>query len=147
MKKTMILYSLLLLAAVIPAAAAEDRDRPVRVEDIPSMARTFISEYFPDRDVAIAKVEKEFFETNYEVILRDGTELEFDRRGKWTKVACRYSPMPDILDDSVKARINEIFPEKKVTAVERSGRKIEVKLDNGFELIFDMAGNLIEIDD
>ena len=69
MKK--ILMSLLCLIAVCTARAANDDDRPIRIDQLPEKAQSFIREHFKGVKVALAKMESDFFDRSYDVISRD----------------------------------------------------------------------------
>ena len=84
---------------------------------------------------------------SYEVILTDGTKLEFRRNGEWKEVDRHHDRIPDgIIPQEVIAKILELYPESFVTKAENDSRDLEVELDNRLELKFDKRHNLIGID-
>ena len=95
MKRTTILCFIVMLLSVLPAFAETDHDRPVSIGEMPAAAREFIARHFPEAKVALAKMERDFPDVSYEVIFTIGAKLEFDGGGEWTKVSCKYSPMPE----------------------------------------------------
>ena len=148
MKKATILCFFLTLSTALGAAAAEDHDRPVSVEERPAAAREFIELHFPEARVALAKMERDFPDVSYEVIFTIGAKLEFDGEGRWTKVSCKYSPMPDgIVPEALEAKAQELYPGAGVIEIERGRREVELKLVNGMELTFSPDGRLLDIDD
>ena len=62
----------------------------IPVEQLPQAARTFVQKNFPNNTIIYA--EKEMF--SYEARLDDGTEIDFDRKGNWDKVDCKFNPVP-----------------------------------------------------
>ena len=88
MKKTII--CLLCLTAALNVRGADDDDRPVRIDQMPQTAQTFIARHFNGVKVALAKMEKDFFGRTYEVIFTNGNKVEFDGNGRWTEIECKY---------------------------------------------------------
>lgn len=148
MKRTTILCFIVMLLSALPAFAEADHDRPISIGEMPAAAREFIAWHFPEEKVALAKMERDFPDVSYEVIFTIGAKLEFDGGGEWTKVSCKYSPMPDgIVPEPLKVKSEELYPGIPVIEVERERRVIELKLANGMELTFSPDGRLLDIDD
>ena len=63
---------LLILAAAVFAlgtsTVSADNDRPISVSELPEKAQQFIRQHFPNEKVSFAKMERELFDTTYEVI-------------------------------------------------------------------------------
>ena len=66
-----------------------DNDRPIRFEQLPDKAKTFIRYYFSQEKVALVKMDNDFFDKNYEVIFISGSRIEFDKKGIWIDVDCK----------------------------------------------------------
>ena len=66
------------------------------MNQLPLPARNFINRHFTKPEVSHIKIDKEMLEaTKYEVLLTDGTEIEFDSKGrskcpKRTGDSCKY---------------------------------------------------------
>ena len=58
---------------------------------MPQPAQQFIKQHFADSKVALAKMESDFFYKSYEVIVTNGDKVEFDNKGNWEEVNCKYS--------------------------------------------------------
>lgn len=145
MKK--ILVSLAALAAMQTAALAGN-DRPVTFEQLPAQAQQFIQKHFAGAKLSYAKVETELFDRNYEAVFEDGGKVEFDRSGQWTEIDCRLAPVPlEAVPMQIRAYVAANHTDRKITAIERSGREYEVQLGKGLELTFDRKFNVIDIDD
>lgn len=137
-----------MLLSALPAFAEADHDRPISIGEMPAAAREFIARHFPEEKVALAKMERDFPDVSYEVIFTIGVKLEFDGGGEWTKVSCKYSPMPDgIVPEALEAKAQELYPGAGVIEIERGRREVELKLVNGKELTFSLDGRLLDIDD
>ena len=60
------------------------------MNQLPLPARNFINRHFTKPEVSHIKIDKEMLEaTKYEVLLTDGTEIEFDSKGNWEEVSAR----------------------------------------------------------
>ena len=123
-------------------------DKPIQVTDMPKAAQQFIKNHFPNQSVAMAKMEKEFMDKNYDVVFTDGSKLEFDKKGHWTKVDCGRQEVPQaVVPVAIRKYVSQNYPDAKVQAIELTDRKgYEVELSNGFEIKFDKRMNVIDID-
>ena len=77
----------------------------------------------------------------------NGDKLEFDKKGVWTEVNCKYSAVPvAVVPDAIKKYVTTNYPDAKMLKIERDKYDYEVKLSNGWEIKFDMQFNVIDID-
>ena len=123
-------------------------DRPIDVDRLPVRAKEFVNQHFKDVAVSLATVDREIFETTYEVFFVGGSKVEFDGSGQWKDIDCRHSRIPEgIVPKEIILYINANYPENYVTAIDRDTRDYEVELNNGLELKFNLRFQLIGIDD
>ena len=100
MKKVLLLLVCLFTLQTVVWA---DDDKPIQVNQLPQTAQTFIKTHFPDNKVAMAKMETDWFDKSYDVIFTNGDKLEFDKKGIWTEVNCKYSAVPvAVVPDAIK---------------------------------------------
>ncbi len=146
MKKLALLF--VGMFALINVAWADD-DKPIQVSQMPQAAQAFIKQHFANSTVALAKVEKDFFGRNYDVIFTDGNKVDFNKKGEWIEVDCRHTQVPiAIIPAAIKTYINSHYPDAKILGIEKTERGgYEVKISNGWELSFDKRFNVIDIDD
>ena len=90
MKKIVVLFVSML---VLATTASAGNDKPIQVSQLPQTAQQFIKKYFGDRKVAFAKEESDF-RKSYEIAFKNGDKIEFDRKGEWTDIDCKYSAVP-----------------------------------------------------
>ena len=116
---------------------------------LPASSRQFITEHFPNIPVSHIQIEKDFFWVEkYEVILTDGTNIEFSSKGAWKDVKRYNLPVPQsIIPDFIQTYVTQHFPGNTIMSIEKDKKDYEIKLNNGLELTFDLQGRLIEIDD
>ena len=91
MKKLLLLFVCLFTLQTIARA---DDDKPIQVSQMPQKAQQFIKQHFAGSNIAMAKVESDFLQKSYDVIFTDGNKVEFDKKGNWTEVNCKFSVVP-----------------------------------------------------
>lgn len=144
MKKLILLFACLF---TLHSAVQADNDKPIQVNQLPQQAQQFIKQHFAGSQVAMSKVETDLFYKTYDVIFTDGNKLEFDKKGAWTEVNCKYSVVPlNVIPTAILKYVTAHYPKAKVTVLERDSKDYEVKLSTGLELKFDRKFNLIDID-
>ena len=80
------ILALLVCLLTISTGVRADDDRPVRFDQLPAKAQAYVKKYFPQEKVALAKMEKDFFDKKYEVIFANSSKVEFFKDGtgkKW----------------------------------------------------------------
>ena len=125
-----------------------DNDRVITFDQLPEKAKTFITTNFADQKVSYAKEETDIFEVTYEVVFSQGTKIEFDSKGEWKEIDCKYTMLDEkFVPDQIKAYVAKQWPDVKFVKIDKGRYGYEVELTNGLELTFDKNFNLIEIDD
>ena len=137
MKKVIFLFVCLFTMSMVVVA---DTDKPIQIGQLPLKAQTFISNYFKDSKVAMAKQETDLFYKSFDVIFTSGDKLEFDKSGK-NGVPSQIVPK-EIID-----YVNTNYPNEKILQIERNSREYEIKLSNRWEIKFDKQFRVIDIDD
>ena len=149
-KKTTIMKKLVFLLVclfTLQTVARADDDKPIQVTQMSQPAQQFIKQHFADSKVALAKMESDFFYKSYEVIFTNGDKVEFDNKGNWEEVNCKYSSVPTaIIPAAIQKYVTTNYPDAKILKIERDKKDYEVKLSNRTELKFDLKFNLIDID-
>lgn len=144
--KTKILF--LFCALFVQTAVFADIEKPVTLEQLPAAAQQTIKQHFPNRQIALAKMEVELLGKKYEVIFTNGEKIEFDSKGQWTDIECKQSQVPDALvPAAIAAFVKKNYPQTTILKLERDRRTYEVELSNRLELKFDKSFRLIDIDD
>lgn len=145
MKKILLLLVCLFSLQTVVRA---DDDRPIAVTQLPASAQQFIKKHFAGNQVAFAKMEKDWFSKSYDVTFTNGSKLEFDEKGEWTEVDCKYTSVPAaIVPKAIADYVAQNYKDVRILKIDRDTRDYEVKLSNRLELKFDLQFNLIDIDD
>ncbi len=143
--KRIILLSVSLV--MMTTAVFADNDKPITVDQLPTNAKQFIEKYFSNVKVSFAKMETEMFDKSYEVVFADGSKVEFDKKGEWKDVDCKFTQVPDgIVPQQIKDYVAANYAGAKILDIDRDSRDYEVSLSNKLELKFDLKFNLIDID-
>lgn len=122
-------------------------DKSITVEQLPEKARLFLKSHFPDLKISYAKMEQEFRDKSYDVIFVDGSKIEFNKKGEWSDIDCKYSHVPEsIIPQQILAYVKKHYGDMKIKEIDRDSKDYEVKLENGMELKFNLKFRLIEID-
>lgn len=139
---------IVLLAIGIFAAAvmASSREVPVTFDQLPSAAKTFVTENFPGETVTMA-LKDVHGRAEYDVRLSDGTELEFTHSGALKKISSRAGISEKLIPDGIRKYVSAHFPGAGYREYEVGKRTYEVKISNGMELKFNRNFILMEVDD
>lgn len=145
MKKLLVL---LLSVFAFQFAAQADNDKPIELNQLPSKAQQFLNTYFKGKPVSFSKVDTGLFDKNYDVIFTNGDKIEFDKKGEWTDVSCKYSKVPEkVVPIEILKYVSKKYPGTDILQIEKDNKKYDVKLSNKLELKFDRKFKLIGIDD
>lgn len=124
-------------------------DRPVAPAQLPAPITAFIQQNFPSQAISFATKDLEITGWQYDVVLADGTQIDFDTDRMWDKIQCTMAnPVPTALIPApIVAHIQANFPDAMITKIDKEHGGYEVELANGLELKFNKQGVLTEMDD
>ena len=146
MKK--ILFVLAVFFGFGVSVACADNNKVISKNELPAPAQKLLNEYFPDAKLSYAKLDRDFLERSYEVLLVDGTKLEFFSNGEWQEVDCKFGEVPaGIGPEAIIKYIADNYPGEKVLKIEFDRGNYEVKLSNRLELTFNKNFRIVDIDD
>lgn len=145
MKSYKLLTLILLIAISSLKAEATTAENQL---SLPEVSREFLSVYFPAVQVSHVKVERIlFWKRNYDVILTDGTNIEFDRKGEWQEIERYRTPVPSkLIPERITDYVQTNFSDQMIVFIERERFGYEIELENDIELLFDFKGNFIRMD-
>lgn len=141
------LFTLGIFALFLMMSACSDK--PVTAEQLPEPVRAFIQQTFPGQTISFAEKDLEVTGTKYDVVLADGTRIDFDTDNVWDKIECTLAnPVPTALIPApIVAHIQTNFPDALIVKIDKERYGYEVELANGLELKFNQQGVLTEMDD
>ena len=127
--------------------ANADNDKPISVNALPAKAQALIRNHFSNQKVALATIESGVISKSYDVVLRNGTKLEFDKKGYLTEIDCKRGAVPaQLIPKAIKIYLQNNYPDQVVKKMEIKKNEYEVELENGLELTFNKHFKLIDVD-
>ena len=122
-------------------------DKPISVNALPAKAQTLLSQHFNGQKVMLATIESGVVSRSYDVVLQNGTKLEFDKKGNLTEIDCKQATVPaKLIPQAIRNYLNENYPAQAVKKIEMNKNEYEVELANGLDLTFNKHFQLIDID-
>lgn len=127
-------------------AANAGNDKPIPVNALPAKAQTLLSIHFGKQKVMLATVEG-VVSKSYDVVLKNGTKLEFDKKGNLTEVECKQGTVPyRLIPQAIKNYLKANYPRQTVKKLEIKKNEYEVELANGLDLTFNNRFQLVDMD-
>ena len=131
MKKLM-----LILVALCGVAFA---DMVVPATSLPKNAQDFIANNFKGANIMYVEMDYD----SYDVMLSNGTEVDFFTNGDWKEVKSYMGVNPAILPAPVAAGFQKAFPNVQIIKVEKEWNGYEIKTAQRIKAYFDANGNLM----
>lgn len=134
----------IVLIAAMPLFADE---RPISVEQLPAKVKDFVKTYFEGTTITLAQVENRATLTQYELELSDGTDLQFNRAGRWTEIKMKKKSVPSVLiPEKIRIYVAATYPDAYIKEIEHDSRLYEIVLNNDIEMTFSSSFKLLDID-
>ena len=128
-------------------AANAGNDKPIAVNALPIKAQTLLSNHFNNQKVMLATIESGVVSRSYDVVLQNGTKLEFDKKGNLTEIDCKQGTVPDqLIPQAIRNYLMDNYAGQSVKKIEMNKNEYEVELVNGLDLTFNKHFQLIDID-
>ena len=133
---------------VFGIATAQDEGL-VPASALPANAQTFVNQYFSANDIVSVWQDTEKGKVEeYTVLFADGTEVEFHADGNWKEVKARNGQVsPKIVPAKIAKYVQKKFPKAMIKEIKKGRTKYEIDLTNNVELLFNLNGNFLKIDD
>ena len=124
-------------------------DKPVTADQLPEPIKAFIQQTFPGQTVSFVQKDLELTGNQYDVLLADGTRIEFDTDNQWDKIeGTMTTPVPTaLIPQPVLTHLQANFPDAMITKIDKEHYGYEVELANGLELKYNKQGAIMEMDD
>ena len=128
-------------------AANADNGKPISVDALPAKAQTLLNNHFNGQKVMLATIESGVVSRSYDVVLQNGTKLEFDKKGNLTEIDCKQGIVPvQLIPQAIKNYLEVNYAGQSVKKIEIKKNEYEVELVNGLDLTFNKHFQLIDID-
>ena len=127
--------------------ANADNDKPISVNALPTKAQTLLNNHFNGQKVMLATIESGVISRSYDVVLKNGTKLEFDKKGNLTEIDCKQETVPaQLIPQAIKQYVKDNYAGQSVKKFEIKRNEYEIELSNGLDLTFNKHFQLIDID-
>ena len=128
-------------------AANAGNDKPIAINALPVKAQTLLNNHFNGQKVMLATIESGVVSRSYDVVLQNGTKLEFDKKGNLTEIDCKQGNVPaQLIPQAIKSYLKDNYAGQSVKKIEMNKNEYEVELTNGLDLTFNKHFQLIDID-
>ena len=135
--------TLLTLVLVCGSVFAGSRKRTIDPESLPKPAIELIQKHWPSCVIDQAFIDGK----EYEVLLSDGTMIEFNAKGVWKEMKCTDGLPVTLVPGYITRYVAERYPKQLIIKCEKMRGGYEVKLTNGLEIQFDLQGRVTHVDD
>lgn len=124
-------------------------DKPVLPAQLPAQITAFIQQNFPGQTITFAKKDLEITGWQYDVVLADGTQIDFDTDDMWDKIQSPMTnPVPvNLIPAPIVTHLRANFPDAMILKIDKERGGYEIELANGLELKYNQQGALMEMDD
>lgn len=127
--------------------AKADNDKPISVNALPAKAQSLLNQHFNGQKVMLATIESGVISKSYDVVLKNGTKLEFDKKGNLTEIDCKQATVPaNLIPQAIKDYLKDNYAGQSVKKIEIKRNEYEIELSNGLDLTFNKHFQLIDID-
>lgn len=147
MKRTFITAFFAMLLVVFSVSCSSE-EKEFDYTALPMSAQLFVKQYFVDATYSRVEKKKDDGFWKYEVWLSDGSKVEFNEKGEWTSVECKYSEIPvGIIPTVIAEDIAKKYPDLKPYKIEKEVGGYEIDI-SGYDLYYSYKGMFIraEID-
>lgn len=120
----------------------------VSLQQLPQKAQNFIQEYFAKDQISKIHTRHHRHHGNtYNVLFTDGSKINFNAQGQWTKIKLRNDAIPvEIIPEYITTYVWDEYPNVVIMSIETEGEGHEVELSDGTELTFNPKTGVVKID-
>lgn len=136
-----------MVLALVLAVSVYAEDVEIQFEQLPEKAQKAVLKAFPDTRIKKVEMERRASLMQYEVKLAGGIKMQFSKEGNFTECECTQGSVPSVLiPEKIRTYVGKEFPGREIRRIEHDNKLFEVTLDNKYELSFNSAYRLIDID-
>ena len=136
------------VSCILSLTACADHYQLIKYSELPVQAQAFIQQYFNQEDISQIERDREGIHYEYNVYLKNATEIDFDHQGNLQSIDCKRTNVPEgIVPEVIMSFISLHHPNLFVVEYIIDYRHQTVELNNEIELIFDREGHFLRMDD
>ena len=141
-------FFIIAASCVLSLTACADHYQLIKYSELPTLAQTFIQKHFNQEDISHIERDREGIHYEYNVYLKNATEIDFDHQGNLQSIDCKRTNVPEgIVPEVIMSFISLHHPNLFVIEYVIDYRHQTVELNNEIELIFDREGHFLRMDD
>ena len=119
----------------------------VTLKQLPQKAQDFIHTYFAKDQISKIHSHHHRYGNSYNVLFKDGSKINFNAMGQWTKIKLRNDSIPiEVIPEYITTYVWDEYPDVMIMSIESEGEGHEVELSDGTELTFDPKKGVVKID-
>lgn len=138
------LWVVMILTSMSFTISAQDRKIPK--DQIPEQINTYIATYFPNNVVLKASFDNHPVYKKYEISLTDKVSLEFSPDYKIKEIKSKTKLPDEVIPTQILKYVNTNYPNNVITDWELDDGNQKVELDNGIDLVFNLKGEFIRVE-
>ena len=145
----LLVYLLIAICCMVSCnmVANAGNNKPISVNALPAKVQTLLSQHFNGQKVMLVTIESGVVSRSYDVVLQNGTKLEFDKKGNLTEIDCKQDIVPaQLIPQAIRNYLKDNYAGQSVKKIEMNKNEYEVELVNGLDLTFNKHFQLIDID-
>lgn len=137
-----------IIALFFIAFMACESEKVVKDTELPAKATEFIEAHFNTATIMQVIKDRDKLETSYDVVLNNQVQLSFDSKGEcYEAEGTLTEKLPDsMIQPNVLEYVKNNYKEERILQWEKDDTDQEVKLSNGTELVFNLSGTFLRID-
>ena len=136
------------VSCILSLTACADHYQQITYSELPAQAQIFIQKHFNQEDISHIERDREGIHYEYNVYLKNATEIDFDHQGNLQSIDCKRTNVPEgIVPEVIMSFISLHHPNLFVVEYIIDYRHQTVELNNEIELIFDREGHFLRMDD
>lgn len=148
----LMMAAMLVALPVVTWSCDDDDDKndktEISLDQLPQVSTNFLTQHFPGSTVLRITRDTDHRGSEYEVILTNGYEIEFDGAGEWTDVdAPAGQTVPaSVVPDNIANYVAANYQGFGINEISRDRLGYDVELTSGLDLQFDLNGNFVRVD-
>lgn len=148
MKRTLLILMIAICCMIsCHMVANAGNDKPISVNALPVKAQTILQNHFNGQKVMLATIESGVISRSHDVVLQNGTKLEFDKKGNLTEVDSKQGFVPvRLIPQAILNYLKDNYPGQLARKIELNKNEYEIELTNGLDLTFNKHFQLVDID-
>jgi hypothetical protein len=143
------MFVIAMLFAGTQLTLAQEKKEVIATDQIPKEISSFVGKHYTGNPIQFAYLDKgNPAYVNYDVTLKDGTELEFNTNFELEEIEGKKGIPASLIHTEIGKYLEKNYPNQEVVewSVDKADKTQELKLKNNTELIFDLDGKFLSVD-